>query len=76
VTALDDWVARVAEAFDLPPDAVDVGVLLDLAREVAHGVDRPAAPVTAYLVGLAVGRGTPLPDALATVASLIGRAPS
>jgi hypothetical protein len=33
------------------------GLVLDLAREVAHGVLRPAAPVTAYLLGVAVGRG-------------------
>jgi hypothetical protein len=32
--------------------------VLDLARDVAHAVDRPAAPVTAYLVGLAAGRAT------------------
>ena len=30
--------------------------MLDVARDVAHGVARPAAPLTAYLLGLAVGR--------------------
>jgi hypothetical protein len=31
--------------------------VLDLARDVAHGVLRPAAPLSTYLLGLAVGRG-------------------
>ena len=30
--------------------------VLGLAGEVAHAVVRPAAPLTTYLVGLAVGR--------------------
>jgi hypothetical protein len=28
-----------------------------VARDVAHNVERPAAPVTTYLVGVAVGGG-------------------
>ena len=35
---------------------VDVDAVLALAGDVARGVIRPAAPLTAYLVGLAVGR--------------------
>lgn len=41
----------------LPPDAVDTALILDLAREVAHNTVRPGAPVSTYLLGLAVGRG-------------------
>jgi len=44
--------------------------VLDLTRDVAHGVARPAAPLTAYLVGVAVGRGLALPDAAGRVAAL------
>ncbi len=55
MSALDDWTGAVREALGL--DEVDTGLVLDLARDVAHGVMRPAAPLTAYLVGLAVGRG-------------------
>ena len=53
---LDDWIATASEALGLD-DGVDVTLVLDLARDVAHGVARPAAPLTAYLLGLAVGRG-------------------
>jgi len=44
--------------------------VLDLTRDVAHGVARPAAPLTAYLVGMAVGRGLALPDAARRIAAL------
>ena len=44
--------------------------MLDLTRDVAHGVARPAAPLTAYLVGMAVGRGLALPDAAKRIAVL------
>lgn len=52
--ALDAWVLRVRSELDLPD--VDATALLDLARDVAHGVARPAAPLTTFLVGLAAGR--------------------
>ncbi len=30
--------------------------VLDMVRDVAHGVNRPSAPLTAFLVGIAAGR--------------------
>ncbi|HEX6335781.1 MAG TPA: DUF6457 domain-containing protein [Jiangellaceae bacterium] len=53
---IDDWVTELCAALDVPPDAVDVAALLDLARDAAHHVERPAAPLTTYIVGLAAGR--------------------
>lgn len=50
------WLAEAAVALDLPADAVPVTLLLDLARDAAHGVARPAAPLTTFLAGLAAGR--------------------
>ena len=52
---LDDWIAAVESelGIDLEVDARDVP---DLARDVAHGVARPAAPLTAFLVGCAAAR--------------------
>jgi Domain of unknown function (DUF6457) len=38
-------------------------VILDLARDVAHQVERPAAPVTSFVLGLAVGAGMSLAEA-------------
>ncbi len=57
MTELEDWIATASSALGVS-DPVDVDLLLDLSREVAHAVVRPAAPVTAYLLGLAVARGT------------------
>lgn len=68
MTALDDWVERVREALDLGP--ADTGLVLDVARDVAHGVMRPAAPVTAYLLGVAVGAGAEPKRAAAVVTEL------
>jgi molybdopterin-guanine dinucleotide biosynthesis protein A len=51
---LHRWVAHLVDELDLDPDAVDIDALLDLARETAHGVGRPAVPITAFLVGCAV----------------------
>jgi hypothetical protein len=57
MTSMPDLVAAVTAELDLPPDTVDVDLVLDLAKEVAHHALRPGAPVSAYLLGVAVGRG-------------------
>ncbi|WP_329021309.1 DUF6457 domain-containing protein [Streptomyces sp. NBC_00690] len=51
---LDEWIAAVKDELDIELD-VDVSGLLDLARDAAHGVARPAAPLTTFLVGYAAG---------------------
>ena len=38
-------------------DQIDSGLVLQMARDIAHTLSRPAAPLSAYLLGLAVGRG-------------------
>jgi hypothetical protein len=53
---LDGWVAELAAALDIDLAAVDRDLVLDLARDAAHGVARPAAPLTTFLVGLAAGQ--------------------
>jgi hypothetical protein len=53
---LDAWITQVCGALGVDPAAVDRTMVLDLAREAAHGVARPAAPLTTFLVGLAAGR--------------------
>ena len=55
---LERWVAAQAAALGVDPSAVDVDRVLDLAREVAHGVGRPAVPLTGFLAGYAVGAGS------------------
>jgi molybdopterin-guanine dinucleotide biosynthesis protein A len=74
MTALDDWIdaARTALGLDTTGDdaAIDQTLVLDVTRDVAHGVLRPAAPLTAYLLGLAVGRGADPAAAAAAITEL------
>ena len=67
---LEDWIGAVCRELGLDRDDVDRDLVLDLAKDVAHGVARPAAPLTAYLLGLAVGRGQAARDVAARVTSL------
>ena len=55
---LDAWVRLLTEEFDVVPGAVDMQAVLDLALETAHGVARPAVPLTGFVVGWAVASGT------------------
>ena len=63
---LDQWVTAARDELGLS-DQVDLDLLLDVARDVAHGVERRAAPVTTYLLGMAVGRGATPSEAAAAV---------
>lgn len=54
-TVLATWVEVLETELGLPAGSVDVSTVLDLARDAAHGVARPAAPVTTYAVGYADG---------------------
>ncbi|MFD6935021.1 DUF6457 domain-containing protein [Streptomyces goshikiensis] len=52
---LDEWMTAVKNELGIDV-AVDTKTLLDLARDAAHGVARPAAPLTTFLVGYAAAR--------------------
>ncbi|ADG74644.1 putative molybdopterin-guanine dinucleotide biosynthesis protein MobA [Cellulomonas flavigena DSM 20109] len=79
--ALQEWTGLVAPALGVDPGLVGATQddVLDMVRDVAHGVLRPAAPLTAYVVGLAAGRAgaeggdvaAAVRDALAQVEALL-----
>ncbi|WP_216852821.1 DUF6457 domain-containing protein [Phytoactinopolyspora halotolerans] len=50
---LDAWIAALCEELDVPVDDVDTSAILDLAKDAAHNVERPAAPITAFIAGYA-----------------------
>lgn len=60
---LTAWVARLATELQVE-DAVDAGgsigpdlrAVLAVARDASHRVARPAAPITTFLLGVALGR--------------------
>ncbi len=76
MTVLSDWITTVCAGFDLDPSTVQERVILELARDAAHQVDRPAAPVTAFLLGVAVGAGRPLAPTAERLAALAAAWPS
>lgn len=70
MNTLDEWAAAVCAELGLDPAALDPRLVLDLARDVAHGVARPAAPLTAYLLGVAVGQGRVPAESAARISQL------
>ena len=72
--ALGDWLAELQGLLGVE-DRIDVDAVLDVARDVAHGVARPAAPLSTFVLGLAVGRasaaGTPVGEELERLAALV-----
>lgn len=53
----DEWIERVCEALEVSRTDLDVDAVLALAGRVAHRVARPMAPVSTFLLGLAIGSG-------------------
>ena len=70
MSTLDEWTEALRAELGLDPDDASQKTVLNLARVVAHTVDRPAAPLTAYFLGVAVGRGEPLAETAARVQQL------
>jgi len=52
---LPEWTAAAVAELGLDVD-VDLKLVLDLARDAAHAVERPAAPITTYLLGIAAAK--------------------
>lgn len=49
-----DWITTVADALGVDADQVSVTAIHELTRVIAHDFERPMAPVSAYIWGLAV----------------------
>ena len=71
--ALEDWITELAGALGVDVESVDRDLLLDVARDAAHGIARPAAPLTTFLVGLAAGQGGGGADAVRAAAETAQR---
>ena len=74
MSSLEEWMAVVSEALGIEEDVDQPHAkqaVLDLARDVAHGVARPAAPVTAFLVGLAAAQSGDPRNALDGIAARV-----
>lgn len=65
---LHDWIDELSDVLDVDTE-VDEALILDLARIAAHNVARPAAPITAYLLGFAAGAADADPDRIEALAA-------
>ena len=64
---LHDWIDELCDVLDVEVD-LDEALVLDVAREAAHNVDRPAAPITTFLLGYAAARSGGDPDEIERLA--------
>ena len=67
---LHDWIDELCDVLDIDVE-VDEALILDLAREAAHNVQRPAAPISTFLLGYAAAKYEADPE---LVEDLTGRA--
>ncbi|MGA4506974.1 DUF6457 domain-containing protein [Propionibacteriaceae bacterium G1746] len=51
------FIERAAGAVGIDPALVDEDLVLGLTAAIAHEGERPMAPVGAFILGIAVGRG-------------------
>jgi Domain of unknown function (DUF6457) len=71
---LNQWLSTLSAGLEISDVRLDhdaVQTLLEVARDSAHEVERVAAPLTTFLVGVAVGRGATLGRAAATTTELL-----
>ena len=55
MNTLEEWTAAVCAKLGLDPTCADTTIVLDVARDVAHGVARPAPSSTPRLVDFLPG---------------------
>ena len=67
----EEWIDELCQLLSIDPNDVDIDGLLGLSREAAHGIERRAAPITTYIVGVAVGAGADLDEVMAKISGLL-----
>ena len=81
---MNEWLDELADALEEPRiSGEELGAVLKLARDVAHRVERRFAPVSTFLLGVAVGQRTAagrsrqvaFEEALGTVRALVPASP-
>lgn len=66
---LHDWIDELCDVLDIETE-VDEALILDLARAAAHNVERPAAPITTYLLGFAAAQKNANPERIERLAAV------
>lgn len=65
---LHDWIDELCDALDVEID-LDEALILDVARDAAHQVERPAAPITTFLLGYAAAQFDGNPEQIERLAA-------
>lgn len=66
------WVEVASNDLNLTDTEVDIDAVLGLARDAAHHVERPAAPLSTYLLGYAAAKGSLSRAEVAELAARLG----
>ncbi len=66
---LHDWIDELCDALDIEVE-MDESLVLDVAREAAHNVERVAAPISTFLLGYAAAKAGGSPAALERLAGV------
>lgn len=74
VDAMDKWINAVQKELGIKVD-VDQESILNLARDAAHTIERKAAPITTFLLGIAVAGGADPKEAAKQIELLAGNWP-
>jgi Domain of unknown function (DUF6457) len=67
---LDTWIETACMELGVEPGDEYTKTVLNLTRVIAHKVDRRGAPLTSYLLGLAVGSGQSLAESAARLQNI------
>lgn len=73
VAMTDEWIELLSKQFELNLEFLDKGVILDLTREVAHNIERKAAPLTTFILGYLAGKGNLSKEQINTLIKQIER---
>ena len=68
---LSTWIEQLTNELGVPAPT-NIDVILDVAKDAAHSIERPAAPITTYLLGYAVAEGAD-PSSVADVVARLAR---
>lgn len=71
------WIDAVRTELGISEDVnIDIDTILDAARDAAHAIERPAAPVTTYLLGYAAAQGINVQEAAEKITRLASTWPA
>jgi len=72
---MDTWIEALKKELGITTE-IDKNLILNIARDAAHAVERPAAPITTYLLGYAAALGIDVDIAAAKIEKMAKQWPT